>query len=112
MQGIAKQIYDYGMLAVSSGNYQAAIDYFTTVLEQEDDWNCRWYLAFCYSRANYVNAARHQLTYIAEKCPVESIRKKAQVELKLICQDESSSRASTPPEWFDLLRELDLKHTG
>jgi hypothetical protein len=104
MQSIAKQIYEYGVMAFDRGNYDLAIDYFLTVLEEEEDWTCRWQLVLAYQKAKNVNAMRHQLVYVTERCPDADLRRFAQMLLKKMCLQEASADRVAAPPWLEILR--------
>ena len=104
MQRIAKQIYEYGVLALDRGNYDAAINYFLTVLDEQEDWTCRWQLVLAYQKAKNTNSARHQLVYLSERCPDTDLRRYAQMLLKKMCSQESSLDKSAAPPWLEILR--------
>lgn len=104
MQRIAKQIYEYGVLALDRGNYDAAIGYFLTVLNEEEDWTCRWQLVLAYQKARNLNAARHQLVYLSERCPDTDLRRFSQMVLKTMCSQEVSPEKSAAPPWLEILR--------
>jgi len=105
MTSVAQQIYEYGVRALNQGNFDLAIEYFLSVLEkQEENWTCRWQLVLAYQKANNVNAARHQVIFLSERCPDETLRGFAQLLLKSMCLQEKETEPAAAPQWLEILR--------
>jgi hypothetical protein len=73
--------------AIDAGRYAQAISCLLAVIEETEDWVCRYLLACAYIRSGSLSHARHQLLYIANKCPHVTIRTTAREKLMLVCKD-------------------------
>jgi len=104
MDVVSKQNMAHGLDALECGRFEDAIGYFSSMLEDlPDNWHCRTNLAVAYLQNGQVLAARTQLIYIAEKCPVVSERQQALSLLKDIFYQETFAMAADeklPTGWL------------
>jgi hypothetical protein len=107
MDTVSKQLEVYGTSAYQSGKYWEAKRYFSDLVQNDPhDWPNRFYLCMCLVHLHDFTHARHELTYIAEHCPVDAYRDVALIQLRSVMYAEDTSKVprddrAPAPSWLN-----------
>lgn len=78
MDPLAEKVFDFALRAYHDGDIETAVEYFSKSLCLEDgNWQCRFYLAMSYYRAERVADAISEFVSIGKTCPEQGLRLKA-----------------------------------
>ena len=78
----------YAIGLLDAGRTDQAIGMLLALVDDTDDWTCRFYLALAYFESGQLLAARHQFVYITDKCPDIALRASALNLLRTLCRSD------------------------